>query len=135
MFDQVQEALSPGQTHAINANLTASAKTSLRAAAGGHGRVLNVALHAGRQIFIAVGALIWAVWAYGVAVNELDSLTNADFRDMFIYRADTCLSPWVEARRRAADTPQSLLVVIGAVGLILAAMLAAAVISVAARCL
>jgi hypothetical protein len=113
MFDQAQEASAPGSSRAMSTELFSSAEAPLGGAAGVRRRLVYVTLHIGRRVSVTVGGLIRAAWAYGTVVNELNSLTDADFRDMLIYRGDASVSAWDEARRRAGNTPESVLVVIG----------------------
>jgi uncharacterized protein YjiS (DUF1127 family) len=56
-----------------------------------------------RQILLASRKLVWAIWTYGITVNEIDSLTEADFRDLGIRPKDAASVAWKEAWRRAAQ--------------------------------
>lgn len=56
-----------------------------------------------RQILLASSQLVWAIWTYRTLVNELDSLAEADFRDLGIRPKDAASVAWKEACRRAAE--------------------------------
>jgi uncharacterized protein YjiS (DUF1127 family) len=58
---------------------------------------------AGRQILLASHRLVWTIWTYRALVNELDSLTEADFRDLGVRPKDAASVAWKEAWRRAAE--------------------------------
>jgi hypothetical protein len=55
--------------------------------------------HSGRQVLIAVVRFIWTIWLWRAALNELESLTDADFRDMPFKRVDGAEMAWESARR------------------------------------
>jgi len=56
-----------------------------------------------RQILLAACRLVWTIWTYRALVNELDSLTEADFRDLGVRPKDAASVAWKEAWRRAAE--------------------------------
>jgi uncharacterized protein YjiS (DUF1127 family) len=56
-----------------------------------------------RRILLAACRLVWAIWTYRALVNELDSLTEADFRDLGVRPKDAASLAWKEAWRRAAE--------------------------------
>jgi hypothetical protein len=56
-----------------------------------------------RQILLASRQLVWATWTYRTLVNEIDSLTEADFRDLGIRPKDAASVAWKEAWRRAVE--------------------------------
>jgi hypothetical protein len=58
---------------------------------------------AGRQTLLAARRLVWTTWTYRALVNELDSLTEADFRDLGVRPKDAASVAWKEAWRRAAE--------------------------------
>jgi uncharacterized protein YjiS (DUF1127 family) len=83
-------------------------KTSPLTALPHHGihRARNVTFaifFAGRQILLAARRLVWTIWTYRALVNELDSLTEADFRDLGVRTKDAASVAWKEAWRRAAE--------------------------------
>jgi uncharacterized protein YjiS (DUF1127 family) len=55
------------------------------------------------QILLASRQLVWVTWTYRTLVNEIDSLTEADFRDLGIRPNDAASVAWKEAWRRAAE--------------------------------
>jgi uncharacterized protein YjiS (DUF1127 family) len=56
-----------------------------------------------RQTLFAAWRLVWTIWTYRALINELDSLTKADFRDLGVRPKDEASVAWKEARRRAAE--------------------------------
>jgi uncharacterized protein YjiS (DUF1127 family) len=90
-------------------------------------------LHCGRQGLIAVVRSIWTIWIRRAALNELDSLTDADFRDMPIKRADVAAIAWESGRRYVDERTVPTRFLTGFAALIMAAAaLAAAAISLMA---
>jgi hypothetical protein len=56
-----------------------------------------------RQILVAARRLVWTIWNYRALINELDSLTEADFRGLGVRPKDAASLAWKEAWRRAAE--------------------------------
>jgi hypothetical protein len=86
-------------------------------------------LHSGRQVLIAVVRFIWAIWIWRAALNELESLTDADFRDMPFKRVDGAEMAWESARRYvdARTVPTRFLTGFAALTIAVAALVAAAI--------
>jgi len=94
----------PGTNFAINLE---TPRTSAPTALPLHGirwsRSVTFAIFlAIRQILPAACRLVCTIWTYKALVNELDNLTEADFRDLGVRPKDAASVAWKEAWRRAA---------------------------------
>jgi hypothetical protein len=56
-----------------------------------------------RQVSLAACRLVWTISTYRTLVNELDSLTEADLRDLSIEPKDVASIAWKEACQRGAE--------------------------------
>jgi hypothetical protein len=93
------------------------------------GRLHLKLLHSGRQTLIAAVRFIWTIWIWRATLNEWDSLTDADFRDMPFKRVDLAAMAWESARRYVdgRTVPTRFLTGFAALTIAAAALLAAAI--------
>ena len=86
-------------------------------------------LRSAQRIPITAARYVWAIRIWRAALNELESLTDADFRDMPIKRGEVAFVAWETARRYVEERTVPARFVTGFVALTVAvaALVAAAI--------